>query len=850
MIMEEIENLISKIQGEWDVIGEDDDVRSNQLQGLQEACMALYAGKLEQLARQRDAMASEVMRAFEECKAICLSFGENCESSVASASVSMPLKQRIGIVQPKLDDLRRRKAERMAQLERLHASISQVERELAGTQQQHADAAAGTGGSRPMALEGDDLTDHHVKKLEAELSSLQQEKSKRHQRLRLHLKEVRQLCTTLGANYAEAVAPVHPSLVGDATVPATSSSGSTQLSGVEGGAVADGRVSSSDASNDMSTSRPSSLSSFSSSSPSSLEEGGTTLDVSGATLAGVDELVRALRLERAERMSRVAAKLDTMEALWALLSTPEGERRAFDHLRTIAQYAKEALAEEGATATEAASDASSGAVSASVSSALCRKDQRPAVLKPGSLSDDIMAKMDAEVSRLQALKQERMRELVAARQRELDVLCEATCLPHTLRLWESVQGEGAGRLLAEDALAQLDAEIARVTEDSRGRAPVLALIDKYQHAVAEEKWLEEYEQDENRYTARGSHEKLRRAEKARAMVSKVPGLVSAMHAGVLAWEAEHGRDFLYKGGIYRAVCEQLKGKVEHDKEEQRRLREQKKLESMRMTEQELKYGSSPAKKPVRASLSAAPRRPPSTPLQPSNNPRIPAPLPASAKSLRGTNASQKISAGTAKALADQFATPPKPGPPSRRETMPGGLHQFLPAKPATSPNFVALASDTSNRGFPGLAPSSSTQSAAAFGVPPPVAETDLDDSIMVETAEEGEAAPTDVEVEVEDKPFAAMPIRLRMPLRDAPVSRYNQDCSPASPTHEDGCGANPKLMLHVTPPPYARVPEALSGRKDSFASLDSPHFSVTPPMQSLDENYLGAGALVSNFRRP
>ena len=99
-------------------------------------------------------------------------------------------------------------------------------------------------------------------------------------------------------------------------------------------------------------------------------------------------------------------------------------------------------------------------------------------------------------------------------------------------------------------LEQIDLQISAVKEEAFSRKDILERVEKWLAACDEESWLEEYNrvgimlffvwlyfaqyilymiltlwfiQDENRYSAgRGAHLTLKRAEKARAIVNKLP----------------------------------------------------------------------------------------------------------------------------------------------------------------------------------------------------------------------------------------------------------------------------------------------------------------------------------------
>lgn len=102
-------------------------------------------------------------------------------------------------------------------------------------------------------------------------------------------------------------------------------------------------------------------------------------------------------------------------------------------------------------------------------------------------------------------------------------------------------------------LEQIEAHISIVKDEAFSRRDILERVEKWLAACDEESWLEEYSrvglfviqlviyislpcnylssvciryifQDENRYSAgRGAHLTLKRAEKARAIVNKIPG---------------------------------------------------------------------------------------------------------------------------------------------------------------------------------------------------------------------------------------------------------------------------------------------------------------------------------------
>ena len=114
-------------------------------------------------------------------------------------------------------------------------------------------------------------------------------------------------------------------------------------------------------------------------------------------------------------------------------------------------------------------------------------------------------------------------------------------------------------------------------------------------ACDEEYWLEEYNRDENRYNAgKGTHLTLKCAEKARSLVNKLPRMVEALTSKTMAWEKEREIEFLYNGIPLLSMLEEYTILRQKKEQEQRRLRDQKKLQGQLIAEQKaLSMGPKP-----------------------------------------------------------------------------------------------------------------------------------------------------------------------------------------------------------------------------------------------------------------
>ncbi|VYS54882.1 unnamed protein product [Arabidopsis thaliana] len=285
--------------------------------------------------------------------------------------------------------------------------------------------------------------------------------------------------------------------------------------------------------------------------------------ISNDTLARFTELVKSLKAEKHERLLKLQGLGRSMQELWNLMETPMDERRRFDHCSSLLSSLPD--------------DA----------------------LKKGCLSLDIIREAEDEVRRLNSLKSSKMKELVFKRQCELEEICRGNHM--------DINSDAARKSLVEliesgdgdlsDILASIDGQIEKAREEALSRKEILDKVDKWRHAKEEETWLDDYEKDENRFSAvRGAHKNLKRAEKARSLISKIPAMVDVLTTKVKAWEKERGVPFLCdKQPLLQTLEDDIVIRAQRE-EEKRQFREQKRLQGQLATEKEAKYGSKSAKK--------------------------------------------------------------------------------------------------------------------------------------------------------------------------------------------------------------------------------------------------------------
>lgn len=274
-------------------------------------------------------------------------------------------------------------------------------------------------------------------------------------------------------------------------------------------------------------------------------------------LASVILSLRNVKLQRMQKLQDLAT---TMLELWNLMDTPIEEQQIFLNV----------------TCNVAASEHE--------------------ITEPNTLSTDFLNYVEAEVRRLEELKSSKMKELVLKKKIELEEL------RHRTHLVENGENEEISQEAIEDEsidpsliLEKIEDQISNVKEEAFSRKEILERVEKWMSACEEEAWLEEYNRDENRYSAgKGAHLILKRAEKARATTQRIQGIVEALCNKVIAWEKEKGTEFIYDGVHLLSMLEEYSF-VRHEKEQERkRQRDQKKLQSQIIVEQESLFGSKPS----------------------------------------------------------------------------------------------------------------------------------------------------------------------------------------------------------------------------------------------------------------
>ncbi|KAF5185808.1 65-kDa microtubule-associated-like protein [Thalictrum thalictroides] len=314
----------------------------------------------------------------------------------------------------------------------------------------------------------------------------------------------------------------------------------------------------------------------------SLDDSEGSKNISNETIDRLACAIQKLREVKIQRMQRLQDLATTMLELWNLMDTPIEEQQMFQNV----------------TCNIAASE-----------------DE---ITEPNTLSVDFINYVEGEVYRLEELKASKMKELVMKKRSELEEICRRTHMVAEAdkAIEYAIEAIESGAVDPACVLEQMEFQVAKVKEEAFSRKEILEKVEKWIAACEEECWLEEYNRDENRYNAgRGAHLTLKRAEKARAAVNKLPAMVDALALRTRAWEKERGVEFTYDGVRLLSMLEEDSILRQEKEQERRRQRDQKKIQGQLIAEQEVLFGSKPspskqqsAKKVPRVSTGGATNR--------------------------------------------------------------------------------------------------------------------------------------------------------------------------------------------------------------------------------------------------
>ncbi|KAH7292775.1 hypothetical protein KP509_29G084800 [Ceratopteris richardii] len=283
--------------------------------------------------------------------------------------------------------------------------------------------------------------------------------------------------------------------------------------------------------------------------------------ISDSTLDQLKLSIESLQNEKADRLNKLQQLGGHLIELWSLLDSEDEERERYNHIVNLIGVSESDITERDA------------------------------------LSLEYVQQGETEVMRLEKLKVARVKELVVRKYSELKkILSDAHMEPDPDESYGKIMSMiDSGSFDASELLESLDQEIAAAKEEAASRKEIMEKMDKWIAACDEEAWLEEYNRDENRYNAsRGAHINLKRAEKARTMIQKLPSMIESLIQKTTTWEEENKKNFLYDGVRLLDLLEEQNTIRKEKEQEKRKSRDQRKLQEHIVTEQEALFGPRPS----------------------------------------------------------------------------------------------------------------------------------------------------------------------------------------------------------------------------------------------------------------
>ncbi|KAJ6800713.1 65-kDa microtubule-associated protein 6-like [Iris pallida] len=475
--------MLRELQYIWADIGESQADKDRTLSEIEEECLQVYRRKVDEASDAKARLHQSLAAKEAELSVLMASLGEHNLHSKTDKRLAS-LKEQLALVTPLLEDMRKKKEERVKQFTEVCSQIEKITSEMTEFNQKNAT-------TNSVAIEEHDLSVRKFSEYQAQLRTLQKEKADRVQKVLDYINEVHCLCGVLGLDFQKTVDEVHPSLH------ETSSGKST--------------------------------------------------NISNNTLEGLAQSILKLKAEKKARVQKLRETVESLLDLWKLMDSSEEEKRSFGRLKYILGSPEEEIKYNGV------------------------------------LSEETIEQTEAEVERLKKLKASRMKELVLKRRLDLEDICKRAHMEPDI----STEPEKTNALIdsglvdPSELVANIEAQIAKAKEVSISRKDIMDRISKWLSACEEENWLEEYNQDQNRYSSgRGSHLNLRRAEKARIAITKIPAMVDNLISRTFAWEDERNMSFLYDGVRLVSILEEYKLSRQQKEEERKRYRDQKKLQDL------------------------------------------------------------------------------------------------------------------------------------------------------------------------------------------------------------------------------------------------------------------------------
>ncbi|CAO2202671.1 unnamed protein product [Urochloa humidicola] len=272
-----------------------------------------------------------------------------------------------------------------------------------------------------------------------------------------------------------------------------------------------------------------------------------TKNISDDILKRLNVTVQQLKEEKNNRWEKLQNLVKALTNLWDTLDTTMEERQPYGQIKKVAMTSVNGM------------------------------------LGPGSLTLETIQQVESEVQRLNQLKASKMKELFLKKRAEVDEICKKSHMdmPYQTEMDKIMNLIMSGDVVHDDLLKTMDEYISKAKEEATSRKDIMDKVEKWMASCDEERWLEEYSRDERRYSiSRGAHRHLKRAERARIIVNKIPGLVEQLMAKTQFWEQERNKIFYHDELPLLAMLKDYKLTLKEKEEEKYRQRENKKIQTL------------------------------------------------------------------------------------------------------------------------------------------------------------------------------------------------------------------------------------------------------------------------------
>ncbi|KAG9446343.1 hypothetical protein H6P81_012471 [Aristolochia fimbriata] len=195
-------SLLYELQIIWNELGESDASRDKMLLELEQECLEVYRRKVDQANRFRAQLRQAIADHEAELAGICSAIGEMPVHIRQSEQKMGSLKEELHAIVPQLEEMHKRKNERLLQFHEVLEETKKIVRELVEP-------------AHPVSktfIDESDLSTRRLDELQRQLEALQKEKSERLRQVLEYLDNLKLLCMILGLDFNHTVTEVHPTL--------------------------------------------------------------------------------------------------------------------------------------------------------------------------------------------------------------------------------------------------------------------------------------------------------------------------------------------------------------------------------------------------------------------------------------------------------------------------------------------------------------------------------------------------------------------------------------------------------------------------------------------------------------